>query len=206
MIKLSREILFVGIAVLVLGQGLQFFTRFMGLSLPITLSFQLVQGLFYGFELMLLNSILIQIQKDKSFTVWLVAQFVTHMASSIMLTLVLTYSRELFIEHNTLINVIPRVLILILQLVLAVKFFLLNQKLAIWFKIYTAALLLQIAGLSIGVKFFESYGDAIQVFYNVTWGLSLLVSVSLILLFFQAIQEIDQAAAPKLSDDILDFS
>lgn len=198
--------LYIGIAVVLFMQLLHYFSTSIGTDLTISIALRTIHILAFAFELLLLQSVLAHIMKDNSFAPWFGLEFVVHLVNMLVFMWLTNFAMESYLENRTLFVVIPSTVGLILQFVIGIKFFLLEGRLAVWFKIYAGLFLLHAVVAILGTGGFSSGNVFFEAYFAIYSGLNFAVSICLALIFFQAVQELDREDSPKLSDDILDIS
>lgn len=195
-IKLSKNILYAGILVAILGQ-VNFFLS--GIANASSLIYFALNTFFFLTNIVLLNEILRQIKQNHSFTILFILLFLAY-----LLGRAVTFISTDNLALNTSFRWIQMLLYFPVAIIITIKYFLLKGKLSDLFKIYGAFVLLSLfEGLFLNIAYrFMSVSEIEQIQW-ISFGLNFVKTFFLCYIFFESSKCLDDNI--EMSDnDILD--
>jgi hypothetical protein len=195
-IKLSKNVLYAGILISILGQ-VNFFLS--GIVYVSSLIYFALNTFFFLTNIVLLNEILRQIKQNHSFTILFILLFLAY-----LLGRAVTFISTDNLALNTSFSWIQMLLYFPIAIIITIKYFLLKGKLSDLFKIYGAFVLLSLfEGLFINIAYrFMSVSGFEQIQW-ISYGLNFVRTFFLCYIFFESSKCLDDNI--EISDnDILD--
>ncbi len=195
-IKLSKNILYAGILIAILGQ-VNFFLS--GIANVSSWIYFVLNTFFFLTNIVLLNEILRQIKQNHSFTILFILLFLAY-----LLGIAVTFISTDNLALSTSFRWIQMLLYFPVAIIITVKYFLLKGKLSDLFKIYGAFVLLSLfEGLFLNIAYrFMSVSGIVQIQW-ISYGLNFAKTFFLCYIFFESSKCLDDNI--EISDnDILD--
>jgi hypothetical protein len=195
-IKLSKNVLYAGILISILGQ-VNFFLS--GIVYVSSLIYFLLNTFFFLINIVLLNEILRQIKQNHSFTILFILLFLAY-----LLGRAVTFISTDNLALSTSFRWIQMLLYFPVAIIITVKYFLLKGKLSDLFKIYGAFVLLSLfEGLFLNIAYrFMSVSGIVQIQW-ISYGLNFVKTFFICYIFFESSKCLDDNM--EMSDnDILD--